>query len=226
MKKATTSDRLQELMKNRGLRQVDILDMVKPYCKKFDVRLGKNDLSQYVNGKVEPRQEKLTVLGQALGVSEAWLMGYDVPMERSDASAAIPKGFIPVPKTTKIPLVGTIACGVPILADENIEGYVELPDNIRADFALRCKGDSMIGAGIRDGDIVYIRKNREIPRNGQIAAIRINEEATLKRFYLQGDTVRLVAENPAVPTMIFVGEEINNLAVEGLAVGYTHKIVY
>lgn len=224
MKKATTSDRLQELMKNRGLRQVDILDMVKPYCKKFDVRLGKNDLSQYVNGKVEPRQEKLTVLGQALGVSEAWLMGYDVPMECSDTSSAIPKGFIPVPKTTKIPLVGTIACGVPILAEENIDGYVELPDNIRADFALRCKGDSMIGAGIRDGDTVYIRKQPTI-EIGQIAAVRIDGEATLKRFYREGDTVTLVPENSSYRPLVFVGEDINNIVIEGLAVAYTHKLV-
>ena len=80
MKKQTTSNRLKQIMSERNLRQVDILEMCKPYCKKYDIKLGRNDLSQYVTGKVEPGQKKLTVLGMALNVSEAWLMGFDVPM--------------------------------------------------------------------------------------------------------------------------------------------------
>lgn len=83
MKKYTTAQRLKQIMDARNLRQVDILEAAKPYCKKYDVKLGKNALSQYVSGKVEPGQEKLTVLGLALGISEAWLMGYEVPMDRS-----------------------------------------------------------------------------------------------------------------------------------------------
>lgn len=82
MKKYSTSERLQQVMKARNLRQVDILESAEPYCKKYGVKLEKNALSQYVSGKVEPGQEKLTILGLALGLSEAWLMGYDVPMER------------------------------------------------------------------------------------------------------------------------------------------------
>lgn len=82
MKKCTTSDRLKQIMKERNLRQVDIIEAAEPYCKKYGVKLEKNALSQYVSGKVEPGQEKLTILGMALGVSEAWLMGYDVSMER------------------------------------------------------------------------------------------------------------------------------------------------
>lgn len=185
-------------------------------------------VSTWEKGTREPRMGVIQKMADKFGLLKSDIIDGDVStlMHRAKSSPTsdIPKGFIPVPNTTKIPLVGAIACGVPILAEENVEGYVELPDNIRADFALRCKGDSMIGAGIRDGDIVYIRKTNEIPRNGRITAVRIEDEATLKRFYLQGDTVRLVAENPAVPTLVFVGEEINSLAVEGLAVGYTHKI--
>lgn len=136
----------------------------------------------------------------------------------------IPPGFIPLPKMRKIPLVGNIACGVPILAEENIEGEVDLPDDINADYALRCKGDSMIGCGIRDGDVVYIRKTGEVPRNGQIVAVRIEDEATLKRFYLDGSEMRLVAENPSVPTLYYSGPQLELVSVEGIAVGYTHKI--
>ena len=81
MKKTTTKDRLNSVMKNRGLRQADILELCKPYCKKYDVKIGRNDISQYVNGKNEPGQQKLTVLALALGVNEVWLMGYDVSPE-------------------------------------------------------------------------------------------------------------------------------------------------
>ncbi|HHX11582.1 MAG TPA: helix-turn-helix domain-containing protein, partial [Clostridiales bacterium] len=77
----TTSDRLKEIMELKGLKQVDILEKAKPISEKLGVRLGKNDLSQYVSGKVEPGQDKLTVLSRALGVSEVWLMGYDIDTE-------------------------------------------------------------------------------------------------------------------------------------------------
>jgi transcriptional regulator with XRE-family HTH domain len=82
MKIKTTSDRLKEIMRERSIHQVDILRAAQPFCKKYGIKVGKNDLSQYVNGKVTPGQEKLTVLGLALNVSEAWLMGYDVPKDR------------------------------------------------------------------------------------------------------------------------------------------------
>lgn len=78
----TTADRLKYIMDTRNLKQVDILRMAQPYCEMYDVKLGKNHLSQYVNGRVCPAQDKLTILGLALNVSEVWLMGFDVPMER------------------------------------------------------------------------------------------------------------------------------------------------
>lgn len=82
MGKISTAERLKSLMEARRMKQVDILNAAKPYCEKFHIKLEKNDLSQYVNGKVEPGQDKLSILGHALNVSEAWLMGFDVPMER------------------------------------------------------------------------------------------------------------------------------------------------
>lgn len=78
MEKSTTAQRLREIMDERGLRQVDVLNLCKPYCKMFDVRLDKSHLSQYLSGRIIPKQDKLSVLGYALGVSEAWLMGFDV----------------------------------------------------------------------------------------------------------------------------------------------------
>ena len=82
MEKENTSTRLKKIMSDRNLRQVDILELCKPYCQKYDVKMNKSDISQYVSGKVEPNQDKLFILGCALNVNEAWLMGYNVPMER------------------------------------------------------------------------------------------------------------------------------------------------
>ena len=81
--RTTTALRLKQIMELRNLRQVDVLELAKPFCEKYGTKLHKNDLSQYCSGKVDPGQDKLTILGLALGVSEAWLMGYDVPMERN-----------------------------------------------------------------------------------------------------------------------------------------------
>lgn len=91
MKNANTSQRLKQIMSERNLRQADILQAAKPYCERYGIKLAKNDLSQYVNGKVEPGQEKLTILGLALNVNEAWLMGYDVQRER-DSKEEQPTG--------------------------------------------------------------------------------------------------------------------------------------
>ena len=84
MKKYTTSQRLKEIMSKQGIKQIDILNKIQPICKKWKVKMGSNDLSQYVTGKVEPGQKKLSVLAEALNTNEVWLMGYDVPMERDN----------------------------------------------------------------------------------------------------------------------------------------------
>lgn len=84
MKKITTAERLKQLMKERDLKQIDIVNLSQPFCKQYDIKIGRNDISQYLSGKVEPGQNKLFILGKALNVSEAWLMGFDVPMERNN----------------------------------------------------------------------------------------------------------------------------------------------
>lgn len=91
--KKNTSDRLKEIMRNQNLKQIDILNLSLPYCAKFDVKMNKSDISQYVSGKVEPSQEKLVVLGMALNVSEAWLMGFDVPAARKDSENIAKEDF-------------------------------------------------------------------------------------------------------------------------------------
>lgn len=209
----TTGDRIRSARKAKEMTQTELANRL---------HISKQLMYKYENDIIKNiPMDALKEIARVLEVSPSYLADFD----DESTTADIPRGFIPVPSTTKIPLIGTIACGVPILAEENVEGYVELPDNIRADFALRCKGDSMIGAGIQSGDIVYIRK-QSIVQNGQIAAVMVDDEATLKRFYRYDDTVQLVAENPSVHPLVFVQEEINDLRIVGLAVGYTHKIMY
>lgn len=128
--------------------------------------------------------------------------------------------IITMPKKNYIPLVGTIACGSPILATENLDGEVSAPEDIDADFALRCKGDSMIDARITDGDIVYIRQQPTV-ENGEIAAVLIDEEATLKRVYISDNTITLVACNSKYQPFVYTGEQLNDIRILGKAVGFT-----
>ena len=187
-------------------------------------KIPKSSISQYMSGYAKPKQDRIYAIAQALDVSEAWLMGYDVPMERGTPSAStstIPPGCEPLPRTVKRPLVGTIACGEPITAEQNIEDYVDVPETVRCDFCLRCKGDSMIDAHIEDGDIVYIRIQPEV-EDGEIAAVRIGDEATLKRIFYDGQSITLMPCNSTYRPKTYSGEELNDIHIEGKAVGFTH----
>lgn len=197
MKKSTTSERLKYLMSTKNLKQSEILEKV---AAKGEY-ISKSALSQYVNGQSIPDQRKLTILSQVLGVSEVWLMGY------GDTEAQNIKNILFVkPSTKKIPVIGTIAAGEPLLAVENIEDYIDLDEKIKADFALRVRGDSMVGANIFDGDIVFIRKQADVD-DGEIAAVIIEDSATLKRVFKLEDRVMLKAENPKYKPIMLNSEE-------------------
>lgn len=180
--------------------------------------LSKSTLQRYETGNIGNLPlDKLKVLADALGCSPGYLMGWD------DDDDSIPPGFIPVPEMKKVPLVGRIACGTPILAQENIEDYVDVPKDRHVDFCLTCAGDSMIDAGIDDGDTVYIRKQPDV-ENGEIAAVRIGDEATLKRVYKYPDCIVLEAENRAYAPLRYFKEDMNNVVIEGKAVGWVHWV--
>lgn len=131
--------------------------------------------------------------------------------------------IFPLPKTYSVPLLGNIACGRPILAVEQADETVEVPDFIKADFALRCKGDSMINARIFDGDIVYIHSQPEV-ENGQIAAIRIGDEATLKKVYYNGQRLILRAANPLYTDLEYEGDTLSDVEILGKAVAFTSML--
>lgn len=182
-------------------------------------RLGKHrsTIYRYESDEIDKfPTDVLESLSAVLMTTPAELMGWDYD--------SYPSNILPIPNLNQVPLIGSIACGTPILAEENFEDYVDLPEHIKADFALRCIGDSMINAGIRDGDIVYIREQPEVP-NGKIAAVMVeNNEATLKRFQMKDNLIILWPENSEYEPLTFSGEDMNKVRVIGLAVGYTHSM--
>lgn len=197
MKRSNTSERLKYLMEAKNLKQSDIIEKVTA----MGEYISKSALSQYVNDQSTPDQRKLTILSKALDVSEVWLMGYGDTELKNIKNIVFFK-----PSTKKIPVIGTIAAGEPILAVENIEEYIDLDEKISADFALRVKGDSMVGANIFDGDIVFIRKQSDVD-DGEIAAVIIDDSATLKRVFKFENSVILRAENPKYKPISLNGDK-------------------
>lgn len=170
---------------------------------------------------VTPTIPQLKKLASGLGMtmSEMLELVDDMPV---DIVGTVP-GLIPIPEMRKIPLIGSIACGKPILAEEHIEEYIDVPKHVHADFALTCMGDSMINARIFDGDIVYIRQQSTV-ENGEIAAVLIDGEATLKRVRLYPDRIILEPENPLYDPLVYRGEEMNDVRILGKAVAFTSAI--
>lgn len=178
-----------------------------------------------VNGKpVIPSLETIKAVAQAINMdfNEVITMldgNQPVSLKEEDE---IPPGFQPLPAMTEVPLVGRIACGTPITAEENVERMVCVPSKWHATFTLTCEGTSM-EPRIHDGDLVAIRSQPTV-ENGEVAAVRIDGEATLKRVYLHQSFVELRAENPAFESIILAKEEMNTVAIEGKAVGLCRDI--
>lgn len=204
MKKASTSERLKGIMNARNLRQVDILKLCEPISRRTGVRIAKNDLSQYINGKNTPGQFKLSVLAEALDVSEQWLMGYDVP-------------GVKLPKTSpvSIPVLGYVRAGIPIEAVEEIIDYEEISSELAATgefFALSIKGDSM-EPKMSEGDVVIVRKQESV-ENGETAVVLVNgNDATVKKFYRSDAGIKLISTNPVYEPFFFTPKEVNELPV-------------
>ena len=170
--------------------------------------IGKSAISQYLSGEYEAKQENIYLMSKPLNVNPAWLMGFDVPMVGDEINRGIP-------------IVGTIAAGTPILAEENIEDYFVIDNRVNADFGLKVKGDSMINANIFDGDIVFIRQQPTL-ENGEIGAILLDDEATLKRFSKKENSVIPQAENPSMTDWPRIYTD-GNIRILGKLVGVYSK---
>lgn len=232
-------NRMKELRQERGITMKDAAQQLNlPYTTYVN----------YEKGTREPNSETLIQIANFFNTSIDYLLGksntriddrvLDVVNEldldtlaqagnirdalktqqTNNASASpIPPGFEPLPEMESVPLVGRIACGQPITAEENVEGHVSIPAAWHATFTLQCRGDSMEPT-IHDGDLVAIRKDVQV-ENGQIAAVRIGDEATLKHLYLHDDYIELRPENPTYASIIRHKEEMNDVTIEGRAVG-------
>lgn len=174
----------------------------------------------YEKGTREPNSEVLIMIATYFGVSVDYLIGRS---ESRLPENIIANNLIPLKQIIKIPIIGRIACGKPILAEQNYDGFTYCPDNVKADFVLKCQGDSMIDANIQDGDLVFIEES-PVVENGEIAAVVIGEEATLKKVYYQNDTITLLPANSAYAPMVYHKEEINNIRICGKAVAVLRHI--
>jgi repressor LexA len=177
-------------------------ELCKILSEKYDYEINKSMISRYEKGIHEPNYYFIDLVSSVFGVTSDYMMG------RSDN-----KYFSDNTAQRKVPILGTIAAGLPITATENILGYEYTDDN--CDFCLKVKGDSMIGARIYDGDIVFIRKQPDI-ESGEIAAVIIdNEEATLKRILKVNGTVILHPENPNYKDLIFTKKDFKQVKILG-----------
>ena len=197
------------------LRQLRISDNLTQKQLADALGLAFSTISMYERGEREPDFETMEAIADYFNVTMDYLHG-----KTNNISF---ENIIPLPNMNKIPLLGTIACGEPILAEENIESEINIPEDIRADFALRCKGDSMVDARIMDGDIVYIRQQPTV-NNGEIAAVLIGDEATLKRVYLSANTVTLMPCNPKYQPFVYTNEQLNEIRILGKAIGFTSTV--
>ena len=172
-----------------------------------------SSISDYYNGKYTPKQDKVTLIANALNISPSWL--YCAISEDTIENRPLPENLKPITKVNRIPIVGSIAAGTPVLATENIESYLLLGQEYKADFALKIMGDSMIDVGINDGDLALIIKDRPIS-NGEIYAVLVDGEATLKKVYKNDDYLTLQPCNSKYEPIV-VKEEDNPYIVGKLS---------
>lgn len=206
-------ERIKQRREELGLSQDELARLVgyKSRSSINKIELGFRDLTQ----------SKIKRIADALQTTPSYIMSW---LEEEKNKIPQYDNIYPV-ELKKFPLLGEIACGEPIYADEDWESYVMAGANIRADFCLKAKGDSMIGARIMDGDIVFIRKQDTV-EDGEIAAVVIDDDATLKRVYYDREAgiIQLVAENSAYKPMVYTGSRLNEIHILGKAVAFQSDV--
>lgn len=203
----TFANRLKKAMQIRNITQSELCQRTK---------IPKSAMSQYLSGKFNAKQKRTAIIAKTLNVSETWLMGYDAPIDKETKTSIITDK--PVQKTKPVPIVGDVACGNPIYAEENILEYIPVLESDNVDFALYAKGDSMNNCKIDDGDIIYVR-SQPVVNNGEIAVVLIDDEATVKRFYDYGDKVVLRPDstNPKHEEQVYEKKD-HNILIQGKVV--------
>ena len=190
--------------------------------------ISTSTLSEWKNGKYTPKTDKLQKIADYFNVPVEYLLtgekkSPDTMSEDDNINKIINAlknnpDVLSVSPTRKVPIVGSIACGTPILAEQNIEGYLDVEVKSNVDFALKCKGDSM-APKLLDEDVVLIHR-QPVVENGETAAVLIGEEATLKRVYVRENSILLAPENLNYEPIHLTGEEMSNVSILGKVVGY------
>jgi len=197
----TIGERIKRLRKKRGLSADEVAKALEK---------DRSTYYRYESDEIENMPiSVLPKLAKVLGTTEAYIL----TGKNDDAL-----------RTKRIPILGVVAAGEPILATESYEDYVELGDDgIRVDFCLRVTGDSMKDARIMDGDIVFVRRQPTV-QNGEIAVVLIDDEVTLKRVYITEQGIILKPENPAYQPMFVSHEDFRQVRILGRAVAFQSKL--
>ena len=185
--------------------------------------VSRQTISAWRTGVRSPRQPMIEHIASVFNVSVQWLMGFDVPPQEFQFSSH--PDILPV-TIQRVPLLGEIACGEPIFASEDYSASIAVGTPVACDFALRCRGDSMMDARILDGDIVFIRKQDYVD-DGAIAAVLIDDDATLKRVYHLADgRIELRAANIRYKPIIVGGEnETRSFRILGKAIAFQSNVM-
>ncbi len=225
----TFNIRIKELRLERGysLRELAVL------C-----NVSKSAIDMYEKGQRKPKYETLEALADIFNVDMEYLLGksdvrnryanmlgFDSLEEAYKAGAKLPSNIHPI-STVSLPLLGNVACGEPIFAEENVESYIDAEEGTQADFCLRVKGDSMINARIFDGDIIFVKK-QDIVDDGEIAVVLIEDEATVKRVYYdrENNVLTLVPENPTYKPMRYTGSELDTVRILGKVLSGQYRVL-
>lgn len=212
----TFQERLQEALQIRNMKPVELHEKT---------NISESLISKYLSGNAIARQRKIALISEALNVNPVWLMGYDVPMEDHEIESNVfPISDIP----KKVPVVGKISAGLPILATENIEGYEFAPSSQIKEgytyFYLRVQGDSM-NLKFNEGDIVLVQKQDDL-ENNEIGVILVNGfDATVKKYRKENGLVILepMSTNPENTVQIYNPKDIS-IKIIGKVISYQGKI--
>ncbi|WP_270441318.1 LexA family protein [Acidaminococcus provencensis] len=195
----STAERLKKALEIRDMTQAELSRLT---------GIGTSGIAQYYHGKVVPKQDKVYLMAKALNVNPAWLMGLDVPMQAGLTSVNF----------KRVPMLGYAAAGAPLEDINQDTPYYDIDNRYKVDFCITISGDSMVNAGINDGDIVFIKQQPEV-EVGQIGCFEIEgERVCLKRFYETDTGVMLVSENPKYAPMVFNVDNCQDFRCLGLAV--------